>query len=321
MKFPLRRFVGAAVLFSGFIFVAVALAQVQINTNIPGVSATETNPCSAIFSFYKFALMLSGVLAFGAIVYGGIKYTLAAGNPSGQSEGKEWVKSALLGLLLLVSAYLILNVINPNLTKCTLPKLVGVTITAPPTPLSPPSIDSGSCGNLAIIPCPSSDSTCLAMEGGATVVWNAPDPSVNQNLVKMRAEFIKLQALVSSHGGSARETSVYRPVSYQMHLYSIYQASQHYNSNQALYNNNPDCGPYVIKLIAEQQHHGICYGKHPCLVASPDGSAPHTRGTGIDIVLSGIAHSAMNNLLSNAGINLRWQNADDDPVHYNYTGP
>jgi hypothetical protein len=100
---------------------ALARAQTQISTNIPGVSAAG-NPCDFVFSFYKFAMMISGVLAFGAIVYGGVKYTLAAGNPSGQSEGKEWVKGALLGLFLLVSAYLILNVINPDLTKCTLPQ-------------------------------------------------------------------------------------------------------------------------------------------------------------------------------------------------------
>ncbi|HUZ92371.1 MAG TPA: hypothetical protein VNG29_00025, partial [Candidatus Paceibacterota bacterium] len=55
--------------------------------------------------------------------YGGIKYTLAAGNPSKQSDGKEWVKGALYGLLLLVGAYLILNLINPQLTNCGLTAL------------------------------------------------------------------------------------------------------------------------------------------------------------------------------------------------------
>ena len=80
--------------------------------------------------------MLSGVLAFGAIVYGGVRYAFAAGNPSAQSEGKEWIKGALIGLFLLVSTYVILNVINPNIVKCTLPELVGVTIEAP-SPTSP----------------------------------------------------------------------------------------------------------------------------------------------------------------------------------------
>lgn len=88
---------------------------------ISGESAGEF-----VSSFYTFALAIAGALAFGAIVYGGIKYTFAAGNPSGQSEGKDWVKSALLGLLLLAAAGLILRTINPkilNLTVGGLPPL------------------------------------------------------------------------------------------------------------------------------------------------------------------------------------------------------
>ena len=72
-----------------------------------------------VSSFYTFALAIAGALAFGAIVYGGIKYTFAAGNPSGQSEGKDWVKSALLGLLLLAAAGLVLRTINPKILNLT----------------------------------------------------------------------------------------------------------------------------------------------------------------------------------------------------------
>ena len=46
------------------------------------------------------------------------------GNPGNQSEGKEWVKSALLGLLLLAAAYLILYTVNPNLVNLELADLV-----------------------------------------------------------------------------------------------------------------------------------------------------------------------------------------------------
>ncbi len=126
------------ILFLSFVFGLLSLvfclqlvsAQVPINTTLPGLTnngGAATNPCSYIFSFYTFALMIGGILAFGAIVYGGVKYTMAAGNPSGQSEGKEWVKGALLGLLLLVGAYLILNVVNPDIVKCTLPTIGGIT--------------------------------------------------------------------------------------------------------------------------------------------------------------------------------------------------
>jgi len=75
--------------------------------------------------------LIAGLLAFGAIVYGGVKYVTSAGNPSSQGEAKEWMWSALLGLLLLICAYLILATINPNLVHLDLPTLSQVNITAP----------------------------------------------------------------------------------------------------------------------------------------------------------------------------------------------
>jgi hypothetical protein len=112
------------------IFVLVFVSAVKIavaeNINVFLAQVANPNPIGIINQFYQFALLISGLLAFGAIVYGGIKYILAAGNPSGQTEGREWIKSALLGLLLLLGAYLVLNTINPNLTKLSLPGLTPI---------------------------------------------------------------------------------------------------------------------------------------------------------------------------------------------------
>lgn len=126
-----KKFLRASAFVISFIslnVVSTALAAVQINVNLP-TSPCTTPPCPApvagpigfVQQFYNFGLMIGGVLAFGAIVYGGIKYTFAAGNPSGQSEGKEWIKSAILGLLLLALATLILKTINPTLATPKLP--------------------------------------------------------------------------------------------------------------------------------------------------------------------------------------------------------
>jgi hypothetical protein len=107
----------------------LASAQISINPNIPGMqNISTTGPCGWIVNFYVFALIIAGILAFGAIVYGGIKYSLSVGNPPSQSEGRSWIWGALLGLLLLACAWLILYTINPNLTKCTLPQLSKVNL-------------------------------------------------------------------------------------------------------------------------------------------------------------------------------------------------
>jgi hypothetical protein len=103
---------------------AITVKAASINVNIPGSQAVSaSNPCTTVINFYWFALMISGILAFGAIVWGGIKYSLAAGNPSGQTEGREWIMGALLGILLLASTYLVLSIINPALITCQIPQL------------------------------------------------------------------------------------------------------------------------------------------------------------------------------------------------------
>lgn len=104
---------------------------VPISQDIPGSTyQCGSGPCPGpiqwVGNFYKFALAMSGVLAFGAMVYGGLRYTLAAGNPSGQSEAKEWIWSAVQGIILLAAAYLILRTINPRLTQLNLPTIRSV---------------------------------------------------------------------------------------------------------------------------------------------------------------------------------------------------
>ena len=91
------------------------------------------NPSSIIVTIYDIALILSGLLAFGAIVFGAITYTVAAGNPSKQHEGRAYITQALLGVLLLFAAYLILHTINPGLVEnLDLPTLEKIDIVSEP---------------------------------------------------------------------------------------------------------------------------------------------------------------------------------------------
>lgn len=123
-KLKISKLVNFALL-AGLVATANTALAVNISIGIPGLSA-EPKPTEFIGGIYNFALMISGVLALGAMVFGGVKYMTAAGNPSGQSEGREWIKGAVFGLLLLFGAYFILNVINPDLTKLSLPTLSAI---------------------------------------------------------------------------------------------------------------------------------------------------------------------------------------------------
>ena len=101
---------------------------VDISASIPGTYTANatSSPSAFVANFYQYALSIAGVLAFGIIVYGGVKYMISAGNPSGQGDAKEWIKAAIMGLLLLAGAYMILNVINPNLVSLNMPALQAV---------------------------------------------------------------------------------------------------------------------------------------------------------------------------------------------------
>ena len=113
--------------FFNWLFITLAHAQgtgqVVINPNIPGSVPVSAGPIAVVFNFYQYALMGAGLIAFAMIVYAGIKYSLAAGNPSGQSDAKNQIFEALLGLLLLLGAYVVLITINPDLVRLSLPAL------------------------------------------------------------------------------------------------------------------------------------------------------------------------------------------------------
>lgn len=99
------------------------------------------NPGQFVADIYNIALMLGGFLAFGAIVYGAVLYSIAAGNPSAQHEAKEWITQALVGLMLLFGAYMVLVTIDSDLpNRLALPDLT-------PLPAVPPAnnVISGQC--------------------------------------------------------------------------------------------------------------------------------------------------------------------------------
>ncbi len=139
-------------------------AMVTINPSIP-LAAANTVP-GMVQGIYLFALSLAGILAFGAIVYGGIKYALGRGNPSSESEGKSWITGALLGLLLLAGAYLILQTVNPALVTLGNPLLPALQ-----TPTLPQAATTGVYGCVAangIYACSTAtDSNCSAAVGCA----------------------------------------------------------------------------------------------------------------------------------------------------------
>lgn len=88
----------------------------ELEVQIPGLTSTCLPALpDYIATIYNFALMISGIICFGSLIYGGFRYLTSAGSPSAINDAKDQISSALIGLVILFSAWLILNTINPQL--------------------------------------------------------------------------------------------------------------------------------------------------------------------------------------------------------------
>lgn len=90
--------------------------------NLPtGPSPDQLDSIPAVISYiYNFAFWIVGIAVFFSVLRGGfIIFFGAAGSASKVAEGKKIITNAIIGLVLLVASWLILNVINPDLVKNT----------------------------------------------------------------------------------------------------------------------------------------------------------------------------------------------------------
>ena len=74
-----------------------------------------TDVADYIRTIYTFGVSIIGVVATVMIMFGGMKWLLAAGSQSKIGDAKEIIISAVVGLVLALTSYLLLNTINPKL--------------------------------------------------------------------------------------------------------------------------------------------------------------------------------------------------------------
>jgi hypothetical protein len=76
-----------------------------------------------ILYIYRFAIFSSGIVALLMLVIGGIFYMTSGENPEKKKDAKDRIFSALGGLVLVFLIYIILNTLNPELTRISPPSL------------------------------------------------------------------------------------------------------------------------------------------------------------------------------------------------------
>ncbi len=82
---------------------------------IPGVIERGNTDLNQFFNgLFKFGIIIAGFLAVVMIAVGGIQY-MSTDAIHGKSEGRERITYALMGLLLILFSWILLNTVNPDI--------------------------------------------------------------------------------------------------------------------------------------------------------------------------------------------------------------
>ncbi|MFH1780893.1 MAG: pilin [Candidatus Nealsonbacteria bacterium] len=110
------------------ILVPQAVSAVTLNLRYPippgapNINSPDGQALDQVIAwFYYFIIWIAGFATFVMIIVGGVKWLTSAGNPSRITDAKDQIKNAILGLLIILAAFIILQTINPGLTTLVQP--------------------------------------------------------------------------------------------------------------------------------------------------------------------------------------------------------
>lgn len=108
---------------------------------IPGYASTDGSDLPGyVKAIYRMALMVVVLSALFMLSVGGFMYLTSAGNTAAMSTAKSVIFDSIIGLIIALVAWLLLNTINPDLVNVTLNGLSATKVTEPmPVPVVPPA--------------------------------------------------------------------------------------------------------------------------------------------------------------------------------------
>lgn len=234
-------------------------------------------------------------------VSAGFGLVTSGGNTAAKETAKSKFTNAIIGLVIVLAAWLIVDTVMRALLnggtgtlsngvytgsgpwsqiECVAPKVPTVG-QAPTTPTTPPPTATTTPGACAVAPLtPISDPLAQQMESGTKVIWANTNP--------------QLQICAQKAGFTV--VSAYRPPAYQTHLKEVHTK---WCVNGLQNNTDPACSAVKSAVSAEMAAHGLSCSRPVATVSN------HSNGTAIDISGGGGMPAQC----------LRWFGAAD-PVHY-----
>lgn len=98
----------------------VALGAIKLNLDYPqfgGFDLEKNQSLPEIIAWvYYFIVGIAALSAFIMLVWGGVQWLISGAIPAQASDARDKIKNALLGLLLVLGSFLIIQLINPELT-------------------------------------------------------------------------------------------------------------------------------------------------------------------------------------------------------------
>ena len=115
---------------SALAFTPATTTQVQWPDSPMGRALSPTTEFHEFIAYiYEWGISLGGIVVFAMLVWAGIQYLTSAGDPGKMGGAIKKIQSSILGLVLLLTSWLILNTINPQLVRLEpLPQLWDETI-------------------------------------------------------------------------------------------------------------------------------------------------------------------------------------------------
>jgi len=124
---PQETFCGAG---RGFCYAKPVPATLEIS--LGGLNEVS-DPAQYISKLYEWTISITGILAGIMIMIGGLLYLTAGGSPERVSNAKSYISNALIGLILALTSYFLLQTVNPALLNLRFPKVPLVQAVVPPS--------------------------------------------------------------------------------------------------------------------------------------------------------------------------------------------